>query len=119
MNPFEMVVAIIVVITIGKVLQARYGVVNFITDTHFKGLKGNVQGGITTYPVLFTAAGERVGGSGVSDCFAVGKWVSRPVLQRGNLCHGPHPPGAMIAHRDFRFQRLAARRSQPRSTVAG
>ncbi|NLS29024.1 hypothetical protein S2M10_40380 [Sphingomonas sp. S2M10] len=25
MNPFEMVVAIIVVITIGKVLQARYG----------------------------------------------------------------------------------------------
>lgn len=25
------------------------GVVNFITDTHFKGLKGNVQGGITTY----------------------------------------------------------------------
>jgi len=27
MNPFEMVVAIIVVVTIGKVLQARYGVV--------------------------------------------------------------------------------------------
>lgn len=26
MNPFEMVVAIIVVVTIGKVLQARYGV---------------------------------------------------------------------------------------------
>ncbi|MFZ5749037.1 MAG: hypothetical protein ACOY45_15440 [Pseudomonadota bacterium] len=26
MNPFEMVVAIIVVITIGRVLQARYGV---------------------------------------------------------------------------------------------
>lgn len=26
MNPFEMVVAIIIVITIGKVLQARYGV---------------------------------------------------------------------------------------------
>jgi outer membrane receptor protein involved in Fe transport len=25
------------------------GVVNFITDTHFKGLKGNVQGGITNY----------------------------------------------------------------------
>jgi iron complex outermembrane receptor protein len=25
------------------------GVVNFITDTHFKGLKGTVQGGITTY----------------------------------------------------------------------
>ncbi|WDF75067.1 TonB-dependent receptor plug domain-containing protein [Novosphingobium sp. KACC 22771] len=25
------------------------GVVNFITDGHFKGLKGNVQGGITTY----------------------------------------------------------------------
>jgi len=25
------------------------GVVNFITDTRFKGLKGNVQGGITTY----------------------------------------------------------------------
>ncbi len=27
MNPFEMVVAIIVVITVGRVLQARYGVV--------------------------------------------------------------------------------------------
>ncbi|MHA6720928.1 hypothetical protein ACX40Y_15965 [Sphingomonas sp. RS6] len=27
MNPFEMVVAIIVVVTIGKVLQARYGVI--------------------------------------------------------------------------------------------
>ncbi|MDE1916842.1 MAG: TonB-dependent receptor [Sphingomonadales bacterium] len=25
------------------------GVVNFITDTHFKGLKGNIQGGITNY----------------------------------------------------------------------
>ncbi|MXP26291.1 TonB-dependent receptor [Altererythrobacter indicus] len=25
------------------------GVVNFITDTHFEGIKGNVQGGITTY----------------------------------------------------------------------
>jgi iron complex outermembrane receptor protein len=25
------------------------GVVNFITDTHFEGFKGNVQGGITTY----------------------------------------------------------------------
>jgi hypothetical protein len=27
MNPFEMVVAIIIVVTIGRVLQARYGVV--------------------------------------------------------------------------------------------
>jgi len=25
------------------------GVVNFITDTHFEGIKGNIQGGITTY----------------------------------------------------------------------
>jgi outer membrane receptor protein involved in Fe transport len=25
------------------------GVVNFITDTHFKGIRGNIQGGITTY----------------------------------------------------------------------
>ncbi|MES2057089.1 MAG: hypothetical protein V4564_14245 [Pseudomonadota bacterium] len=27
MNPFEMVVAIVVIVTIGRVLQARYGVV--------------------------------------------------------------------------------------------
>ena len=27
MNPFEMVVAIIIVVTVGRVLQARYGVV--------------------------------------------------------------------------------------------
>ncbi|KTF67537.1 hypothetical protein ACNFJ7_00625 [Sphingomonas sp. HT-1] len=36
MNPFEMVVAIIVVITIGKVLQARYGMV--------KGRDGRLEG---------------------------------------------------------------------------
>ncbi|WP_294253763.1 hypothetical protein [uncultured Sphingomonas sp.] len=37
MNPFEMVVAIIVVITIGKVLQARYGVVKG-RDSRLEGL---------------------------------------------------------------------------------
>ncbi|MET3712898.1 hypothetical protein ABIC65_003617 [Sphingomonas trueperi] len=36
MNPFEMVVAIIIVITIGKVLQARYGVA--------KGRDGRLEG---------------------------------------------------------------------------
>ncbi|MDR6849170.1 cell shape-determining protein MreC [Sphingomonas sp. BE270] len=38
MNPFEMVVAIIVVITIGRVLQARYGVVRTKhgEDVHFR-----------------------------------------------------------------------------------
>ncbi|EQB29669.1 hypothetical protein M529_23105 [Sphingobium ummariense RL-3] len=70
-------------------------------------------------PAYSSGSVSRVGGSGVSDCFDVGKWVSRPVLQRGNLCHGPHPPGAMIARRDFRFQRSGARRSQPRSTEVG
>lgn len=38
MNPFEMVVAIIVVITIGKVLQARYGVVKGSRDGRLEGL---------------------------------------------------------------------------------
>ncbi|WP_066720372.1 hypothetical protein [Sphingomonas pituitosa] len=42
MNPFEMVVAIIVVITIGKVLQARYGVV--------KGRHGQLEGLATRDP---------------------------------------------------------------------
>lgn len=70
-------------------------------------------------PAYSSGSVRRVGGSGLSDCFDVGKWVSRPFLQRGNLCHGPHPPGAMIARRDFRFQRSGARRSQPRSTEVG
>ncbi|MGY4396068.1 cell shape-determining protein MreC [Sphingomonas sp. UYAg733] len=35
MNPFEMVVAIIVVITIGKVLQARFGVGQDKRDSRF------------------------------------------------------------------------------------
>ncbi|RSV41460.1 hypothetical protein CA234_09265 [Sphingomonas sp. ABOLE] len=38
MNPFEMVVAIIVVITIGKVLQARYGVVKAGRGDRMEGL---------------------------------------------------------------------------------
>ncbi|GAA0741800.1 hypothetical protein CA233_19635 [Sphingomonas sp. ABOLD] len=38
MNPFEMVVAIIVVITIGKVLQARYGVVKASRGDRMEGL---------------------------------------------------------------------------------
>lgn len=77
------------------------------------------QRGSTTNPAYSLGSVRRVGGSGLSDCFDVGKWVSRPFLQRGNLCHGPHPPGAMIARRDFRFQRSGARRSQPRSTEVG
>ncbi|WP_084580522.1 hypothetical protein [Sphingomonas azotifigens] len=38
MNPFEMVVAIIVVITIGKVLQARYGVIKGGRGDRMEGL---------------------------------------------------------------------------------
>lgn len=38
MNPFEMVVAIIVVITIGKVLQARYGVIKGSRGGRLEGL---------------------------------------------------------------------------------
>ena len=80
---------------------------------------GQVKTHLVFNPAYSSGSVSRVGGSGVSDCFDVGKWVSRPVLQRGNLCHGPHPPGAMIARRDFRFQRSGARRSQPRSTEVG
>ncbi len=42
MNPFEMVVAIIIVITIGKVLQARYGV--------SRGRRGELEGLATRDP---------------------------------------------------------------------
>jgi hypothetical protein len=56
-----------------------------------------VEGAENTSPAYSSGSVRRVGGSGVSDCFHVGNWVSRPFLQRGNLCHKPHPPGATIA----------------------
>jgi outer membrane cobalamin receptor len=72
------------------------GVVNFITDTRFKGFKGNVQGGVTTYgdneQILAQAAwGTSLAGDRLPMTVASARAISAPISPASAIGIAPRP----------------------------
>jgi hypothetical protein len=67
-------------------------------------------GSRTLARLIHRAWPERFGGSGVSDCFTLGKWVSKPFRDRGKKCHLLHSAGIDDNALGFSFPAVRAKK---------